>query len=152
MSNQVAKIESGDVADFEAPPTEREAELALTGADLPEADVARVRDRSVYGRFVGSRIAGYIVGTGEWNLGKIEKVIAAMEKILDDEKAPMQLKINAAETIKNLSGTAAAWAAVQLKAAEILGRGSKNRQRQSNAPRSITGISVSANNVQINGK
>lgn len=153
MNNQVARINADAVAELEEPlPSMDEAGLAAIGADIPDWDATRVRDRAVIGRYVGGQVAGYVAGTGEWHQGMLEKAAKTMEAIMANEKASSEVRVKAAEAIKNLAATSALWAATQLKAAEMMGLAKRRRDRQSSAPQSITGINIRATSVQVNGK
>jgi hypothetical protein len=154
-SNAITKIDSKLVGEME-PVSIEDAEKALIGANMPQeanpADNAltRVRDRAVIGRFIASSIGGYVVANAESYLTMLEKAARSLEREFDDPKTSIERKVMAAEALKNVSNSAASQSLVQLKGAELLAYGGEKRKKKSLAPQGIRGISVVADNVQIN--
>lgn len=153
MSNAaVSRLDSKVLGDYsaDAVPSREEAELALIGADIPSGDVTRVLSRATYGRFVAPLAAAGAVACSEFHQGQLELASLAMSKIITDPKSKPRDIILAAAAVPQIASTSAVLSSVQLKAAESLAMGKKTVNRRANAPMSITGTVIQADNVQIN--
>lgn len=149
MSNAITKIDSQVLGELPTPASVDEAQVELIAADMPELNLPEVRSAARVGRFVAADMAGFIAADcvldAQFLRVAKRKLMADLDKSKD-----ARLDVAIAVALKDLVNASTASHVAKLKAVEIMAVGTKKERRKAQAPQGITGIQVTAENVQIN--
>lgn len=147
MSNGLQTLDAQQIGEL---PTEEEAQLAETGANLPpEMDTLQISERATFGRFRAKDVVGVTIAGGYMDDFFLERAKRKIDKDLQDSKNPA-LDASLADALKNLVNASVGNRMMTLKAVEALSYGKQKEKKQSNAPTEITGMKFeNVENLQV---
>lgn len=143
-------IGENEVEDLES--LEVEAKIEAVTAGLSPEVITRISATTKVGRFAAAGVSGYVVGQAIKNNTAVEKVMARMEKMADDEKTSPEMLLQLADSMSKVVSAITGNLMVLVKATEINAQRSKKKTRQDNAPQRINGGNNFFGPTQINGK
>jgi hypothetical protein len=157
MSSPLSNLDTKVIADAEVDPevAEVEALIAAQSAGLTAQDVEIVKSTVTIGRFVGTQVSGYVIGTTRVAQAALLKVMGAMGQKIDEKTkedrvtiSPLEL-CSIAEAMAKVSNALSSSNGILLQSAEIAGQGRRKKNRQNNAPQQITGTEVTVGDTRV---